>query len=184
MSTEFKLAIGPVLVHEGGFVNAKNDPGGATNFGISLRWLKSQGNELNGHLAGDLDHDGDVDIDDIRKMTVNDAMAFYETHWWNPYPFSNLFSQRLATKVFDTTVNMGTRRAFTMLQKSLMVLGNRIAFDGKWGPMTTLAANQTEPIHLCQEFCRQQANFYEAIISHNPAMEEFKNGWLNRAYWY
>ena len=55
----FSKAITVILKHEGGFSNHSSDPGGATNYGISLRWLKSEG------LYGDLDDDGDVDIDDI-----------------------------------------------------------------------------------------------------------------------
>ena len=39
--SDFNDAIPTVLRHEGGFENDVNDPGGATNFGVSLRWLKA-----------------------------------------------------------------------------------------------------------------------------------------------
>lgn len=182
---QFKLAIGPVLVHEGStFTNDPSDPGGATKYGVSLRWLKSIGQDANGHLAGDLDHDGDVDITDIRNMTVNDAMALYESKWWNPYPFSLLDSQRVATKVFDTAVNMGTHRAFRLLQTALVVRGRQLAIDGLWGPTTTISTNLAEPTQLCLEFCTQQADYYTALVRHHPPFAKYKNGWLNRANWY
>ena len=34
--SDFNDAIPTVLRHEGGFVDSPNDPGGATNFGVSL----------------------------------------------------------------------------------------------------------------------------------------------------
>ena len=37
----FESAIKKTLKHEGGYNEVKGDAGGATNFGISLRFLKS-----------------------------------------------------------------------------------------------------------------------------------------------
>src|SRR6266481_707309 len=104
MST-FELAIPVILRHEGHFVNNPADPGGATNFGVSLRWLKSQG------LAGDINNDGDIDIDDIKILTPAIAGEFYRTKWWNAYQYGNLVAQAVGTKVFDMSVNMGPPRA-------------------------------------------------------------------------
>ena len=46
---------------EGGFVNDPRDPGGATKFGISLRFLRSIGLDLN--------RDGIIDGIDIRGLS-------------------------------------------------------------------------------------------------------------------
>ena len=43
MGASFEAAIPTILRHEGGFSNDPQDVGGATNFGVSLRWLKAQG---------------------------------------------------------------------------------------------------------------------------------------------
>ncbi len=62
--SNFEKAVEKVLEHEGGYVDHKNDPGGATNYGISLRFVKqSTGIDL------DVDGDGDIDADDIKAMT-------------------------------------------------------------------------------------------------------------------
>ena len=56
--SHFDTAIKKVLKHEGGYVDHKNDPGGATKYGISLRFIRKSNTEL------DLDGDGDIDSDD------------------------------------------------------------------------------------------------------------------------
>lgn len=56
--SNFDTAIITVLRHEGLFVNDSDDAGGATHYGVSLRWLKSIGDlDNDGFVDGDLDHD-------------------------------------------------------------------------------------------------------------------------------
>ena len=62
------FAIGFAMENEKGLVDHPNDPGGITNFGVSLRYAKAQGAILSEGgkilLDFDLDNDGDVDADD------------------------------------------------------------------------------------------------------------------------
>lgn len=55
-SDKFKHAVQVVLKHEGGFVNDKNDRGGATKAGISLRFLQKENIDIN--------NDGKIDEQD------------------------------------------------------------------------------------------------------------------------
>ena len=72
--SNFESAVEKVLKHEGGYVDHANDPGGATNYGISLRFVKqSTGIDL------DVDGDGDIDADDIKAMTPEQAKEIYKT---------------------------------------------------------------------------------------------------------
>ena len=41
MSDTFKKALAHVLAHEGGYADHPDDPGGATNFGITLATLQT-----------------------------------------------------------------------------------------------------------------------------------------------
>ena len=70
--SHFDTAIKKVLKHEGGYVDHKNDPGGATKYGISLRFIKQSNTDL------DLDNDGDIDADDIKEMTEDKAKEIYK----------------------------------------------------------------------------------------------------------
>ena len=170
--SDFNLAIPTILRHEGGLVDNPNDPGGITNFGVSLRWLHSKG------LAGDLNHDGDVNAADIKLMTKADATQFYLTYWWNAYHYSNIIAQAVATKVFDAAVNMGAPRAHSMVQA---VLGmNQI--DGILGPKSMAELNAMPSLKFIVAYQEAMAQFYRRLVYLNPARQEFLKGWLARAY--
>jgi len=169
--SSFDLAIPTILRHEGGLVDNPNDPGGITNYGVSLRWLKSKG------LAGDLNHDGDVNAADIKIMTKIDAMEFYRKFWWDAYRYQFIVAQAVATKIFDAAVNMGAPRAHTLAQA---VLG--IQQDGVLGPKSLAELNAMPSIKFIVAYQEQMAQFYRRLVVLNPARQEFLKGWLNRAY--
>lgn len=179
---DFDKAIRVVLEHEGRFVNNPNDPGGATDYGISLYWLKSLGDlDGDGELEGDVNHDGRVDIEDIKALTHESACGFYRTYWWEQYHFDHLDNDDVAAKVFDTAVNMGGVTAIRLLQQSLCAIGCPVAVDGKLGPATLAAANNASPDDLLEDFRRLQAGRYAVLAEHNPKLRGFLKGWLKRA---
>ena len=90
---DFDKAVKFTLKWEGGYSNDPNDPGGETKYGISKRSYP----EL-----------------DISKLTLKQAKEIYYQNYWLkagcdglPYPFDII--------VFDTSVNMGKRRALEFL---------------------------------------------------------------------
>lgn len=179
----FDLAIPKVLKHEGGFVDHKNDPGGATNFGISLRWLKAIGDwDGDGWLDGDLDRDGDVDIHDIRRMTIDQATEFYRVHFWDVNGYDHFPNQALAAKTFDLTVNMGNRRSHMLLQRACRACGFRIADDGVIGPVTLRTVGSADEEALLAAFRSEAAGYYRGLVIAKKKFEVFIDGWLNRAY--
>lgn len=50
-----------IVAREGGYVNDPDDPGGATNFGVTIHTMRRLGLDLTG--------DGQVDVRDVRKLT-------------------------------------------------------------------------------------------------------------------
>ncbi len=177
--SNFDTAIITVLKHEGTFVNDPDDDGGATNFGISLRWLKSiKDHDRDGFLVGDLDHDGTVDINDIKKMSKEDAIKFYRNYWWDKYGYEKIITQSLATKVFDLSVNMGSLHAHKCLQRAVRASSSIILIeDGLFGNKSFEAINSANPEVLIAAYRSEAAGFYRSLDK-----PKYINGWLNRAY--
>lgn len=168
---DFDKAIKKVLRHEGGLVNDKIDPGGITNYGVSIRFLRSTGN-----LDYDFDGDGDIDCDDIKCMTVADAMRVYKECWWDKYGYYRIESDLIATKLFDTAINMGQQQAVKLIQRCL-----NIQDDGIMGAETIHAINNIDSTNLIASMRSACANFYLSLIVKNPKLIRFKGGWLARA---
>lgn len=177
----FERAIDVVLAHEGGFVNNPNDPGGATNYGISIRFLQQLP-----VMMGDLDHDGDIDVQDIRNMMVGDAKRIYKQFWWDKFRYSDIKDQTIATKVFDFAVNMGAKRAHILLQRTLNNLyGLRLTVDGVLGNATISVVNAVSDLQeqqLLNAYCDEAWKFYKKLMIDNPKLKVFAKGWRNRAY--
>lgn len=173
---EFEPAIAVVLEHEGGFVDDPRDAGGATNFGVSLRWLAAQGR------LGDYDDDGDVDVDDIRIMTREQAIRVYRQHWWDKYRYGEIRDQGVATKLFDLAVNMGARQCTLLVQQACQTLEQYVTIDGLIGPQTRRAINRLSPVWLLGELRVRVADFYRLLVHQDKRRRAFLSGWLNRAY--
>lgn len=170
---EFINAIGFVLEHEGGFVDHPHDPGGATNYGISLRFLKRQGLDVN--------LDGDINVEDIEHLTMEQAADIYQEHWWARNRYSMIENQRVATKIFDLAVNMGSRQAHKLLQRAVNENGYDLDDDGVIGSKTLYAVDNVDPEDLLYSLIKQAETFYRTLVEKNPKFSSFINGWLRRA---
>lgn len=176
----FENAIPVLLKHEGGYVDNPADPGGATNYGVSLRFLADYPD------IGDFDGDGDVDAEDIANMSVEDAKNIYKEMWWDKYKYGNIIDQTIATKVFDASVNMGSSRAHKLLQSALnKAFGLKLTIDGVLGPATfgviNSVSDDTEQV-LLTAYCDEMYGFYQRLIANKPKLKVFARGWKNRAY--
>lgn len=183
MSKLFDAVIGKTLHHEGGFVNDPDDPGGATNFGISIRFLKSSPRyDTSGFLVGDLDHDGDIDISDMRQMTREEAVSIYREYFWDKFGYDRLIDENLAFQVFDMTVNAGAKIAQKLVQRSLHAVGKPVAIDGILGNQSYGAIASVSSDALVAAYKSERAGFYRQISTSNPKLRKFLKGWLRRAY--
>jgi len=177
----FEEAVEYVFKHEGGYIDHPNDPGGATNYGISLRSLRQlEGASLDNW---DLDGDGDVDADDMRLMTKDRARKIYFKHFWHRQ-LDQLESPRLAIKLFDTGVNVGPHQAGRIFQRMVSRYDSDVIVDGFVGPKTVDSANVVSGVveYCLDDFCAEQARFYFRLVSARPSREVFLLGWLRRAY--
>ena len=157
-STNFSQCLHVVLREEGGYTNDPNDPGGATNFGITIADLR----EWRGH---------DVTPDDVKNMTKAEALEIYRAKYWNPMQCGDL-PDGIDLEVFDFGVNAGIRTSVKMLQ---LVIG--VTQDGSVGPITLNAAKAANTCTVIQTFSQHRLDYYRSLASEWP---HFGAGWTNR----
>lgn len=160
---------------EGRLVDHPSDPGGITNYGVSLRWLRSLGYDL-----GDVDGDGDVDADDVRALTPDDAAQLFRMKFWEPYGLGDL-PQIVATVHYDCSVNTGPSQATRIAQRACnAVLGSGLAVDGKFGPKTRQALKDGSSFELVDAMLTGRDKFYIQLANSKSDLYTFLKGWRNR----
>jgi len=195
MQAIIEPALTLIFKHEGGLNNVPGDIGGWTHWGVSLRFLRTLLDEDgDGWLDGDMDHDGDVDADDIKQMTREDAIRIYDLQWWQRYHYNliNATHQSIANKVMDLCVNMGPRRrdkndgtiwgAHVIVQRAInMVRPGKLVEDGYLGSKSFAAINESNQHALLIDFRLCALDTYHALVKANPKLRKFLKGWRRRA---
>lgn len=174
---DFDEAIGVILDQEGGFINHQEDAGGATKYGISLAFLKNIG------LQGDIDRDGDVDIADVRNLSIDAAKTFYKKHFWKK--LGDILHQKTANYIFSMAVNAGNRRAALVVQTTINrhMKANMIHVDGVIGKKTIKSINEMQNVPLFLSLLTLHLiDFYRSIANNNRDQSVFLLGWINRAF--
>lgn len=180
----FDEAIETVLKHEGGFVNDKVDPGGATKYGISLTYLEKEEyvNEIMDEI--DFNKNNYIDAEDIKHLPLDIAKRIYKMCWWEKYKYENIYDQKLATTVFDIAVNIGPYRSHLFLQKAINEINekHKLKEDGIIGINTITVSNSMCPKKLVYAYKRKIEGFYKDKCRQHPARLKYLKGWLNRLY--
>lgn len=181
---DITIALKTVFYHEGLFVDDPRDPGGATKFGISLRFLQDYSKLSRQHFdRADIDNDGDVDRNDIIQLNFGAATFFYKENFWDKLHLDDVLFQPLATKLFDLSINMGIKQAVVCLQRALLAAdGIELLQDGIFGPKTKSALNSSNSFEVMAAFKSEAAGFYRALVLKNPKLAVYLNGWLRRSY--
>ena len=170
-----------IVAREGGFVNDPDDPGGATNFGVTIGTMRA--------LGLDLDGDGDVDVSDVRRMSAKKAAEIFKTQYFERPGIAGL-PGAIQASVFDMYVNAGAN-AVRILQRLIREFGVNVSVDGVIGPQTTRAARQVAvmaPDHFADAYGVARRNYYYALADRRPASRKYvrrkdggKGGWIRRA---
>lgn len=170
-----------IIRREGGFVNDPDDPGGATNHGVTVHTMR--------RLGLDLDADGDVDAADVRLLDADLARKIFLKHYFYG-PRLDRLPRPLQPSVFDMYVNAGAQ-AVKLLQQVLSDMGLGVAVDGKLGPQTVKAARNAmlmAPDHLVDAYGIARRNYYYRLADRRPASRKYarsrdggKGGWIKRS---
>ena len=166
-----------VLAVEGGYVNNKNDPGGATNHGVTEAVARADG------YTGDM-----------KALPKERAVSiFHKNYIVKPgyEPFLEL-SPAVAEELVDTAVNTGPGRPSRWLQSSLNALSQQgqlypvVSVDGRIGPGTVDSYKALQKargkVVACQLVIKsldaQQGAYYLMISEKNPKLQTFTAGWM------
>ncbi len=179
MLTVQEIAEG-ILAREGGYVDDPDDPGGATNHGITIGTMQ--------RLRADIDGDGDVDKDDVRRLSKAQAREILIEHYFVRPGISRLPPVLHAT-VFDMQVNAGAR-AVRILQQLLCDMDEPVSVDGAIGLQTVAAAEraaEAAPEYIADAYGIARRNFYYALAGRRPSARKYvmrrdggKGGWIRR----
>lgn len=170
-----------IIRREGGYVNDPDDPGGATNFGVTIHTMRRLGMDLTG--------DGKITPEDVRKLSRAQAVDIFIEHYFNAPRIADLPPALHAT-VFDMYVNAGSN-AVKILQRLLREMGHDISVDGVIGPQTIRVAHLAQGEAgglLADAYGIARRSYYYRIADRRPASRKYahrrdggKGGWIRRA---
>lgn len=157
MKENFDKAFALTLAHEGGYVDHPDDPGGATNLGITIgtlsKWLGRPATKK-----------------EVRALTPETVKPIYKAKYWDKIKGDQL-PAGLDYAVYDFAVNSGPIRAAMALQRAVGV-----ADDGNIGPVTLAAVAKHDTRYLIERFCTDRLSFLTRLTN----WPVFGRGWRRR----
>jgi lysozyme family protein len=178
-ASSYDEALARLLVHEGGYSNHPSDPGGPTNWGITLRDARAYWKQ-------------DATATDVRNLPRAVAKNIFRTKYWAALSCDEL-PAGVDYAVFDYGVNSGIGRAAKVLQRLLglhsasKTKGRRrpssrtdavdaLVVDGIVGPRTLAAAACADAGRLIDAICDERLAFLQGLRTWSV----FGNGWGRR----
>ena len=158
MEANFFFSLEMVLKHEGGFVDHPEDPGGATNKGITHKtYAEFLGRPLE-------------DVDELKNIPDEHVQLIYKNGYWDRI-MADQMPDGLDFATFDWAVNSGPGRAAKNLQSLVGATE-----DGAIGPRTMARINSTDPVALIQALAKRREEYYRSLKTFGT----FGRGWLRR----
>jgi lysozyme family protein len=157
-AASYAQALAALLVHEGGYSNHPADPGGPTNWGITLadarRYWK-----------------GDATADDMRQMPQSVARKIYRERYWEALRCDDL-PAGVDYAVFDYGVNSGIGRAGKVLRRVLDLPDGTSAVTDA----VIEAAHATDAARTVSAICAERMAFLKSLRT----FPVFGRGWTRR----
>lgn len=174
----FLTALQETLRKEGRLADHKADRGGITDYGISLRFLKTLP-----LIDADITGDGHVNEDDIKALDPATVAKLYRKYFWDFYKLDNINHPRIAVKAFDLLVWMRSVSAVKIIQRGLRSCGKTVDEDGILGSQTFRAIEDIrDELRLFAAMRSEAFGHIQLIVAKDPDQLGFFNGWKNRAY--
>lgn len=164
---KFESFAGKLLRLEGGYVNHPLDRGGPTKYGVILSVWQEHGHDKDG--------DGDIDAEDIKKLSEGDAKYIAKKIFWDYFLADLILNQSLAEFIVDWGYNSGRKTVAKIVQRLVKVM-----VDGIVGPQTVTAINCADQELLFNALKIERKVFLNSIIKRKPDQIVFYDGWMNR----
>ncbi len=154
----FPHALKLVLVHEGGWSNHRDDPGGATMNGVTQVVYDAYRRDSNRTPRS------------VKEITEAELRAIYKRKYWDLIHADDMPSG-VDYCLFDYGVNSGPGRAVKDLQRAL---GCKV--DGIVGPATSRALEDADDVRLIEDICDRRLRFLKSLRT----WKTFGRGWARR----
>jgi lysozyme family protein len=150
---DFDMSFHELLRFEGGYVNHPSDPGGETNWGITVAVARQYG------------HRGPM-----KELPIFLAKQIYRQSYWEPCRADEL-PAIIRYAVFDASVNAGVSQSIKWLQRAV---GTEP--DGKFGPKTLAAVKAADPQVTLRKILAYRLVFFTSLRTWST----FGKGWIRR----
>lgn len=153
----FAKAMPHVFSEEGGYVDDVDDPGGATNLGVTIATLSAwEGRK--------------VSKSEVKALTKAKATEIYHENYWNKI-FGDDLPAGVDYAVMDFSINSGPARAVKFLQR---VVG--AVEDGVMGAKTLAAVRKMAVDKIINALCDDRAAWLKTLTT----FKKFGKGWTSR----
>jgi lysozyme family protein len=185
----FTSALALVLKNEGGFIDNVNDPGGATNAGISLRFLRQIPAE-NLRKYGIFKAGESLSVEDVRDLSDPQILQIYHGEFWVPANLDLLVPLEwddLCAYVFDMIVLHGIGQGIKLLQRAIWAYYlrrnyNQVVDDGLLGEKTIAELSYVDDHDFLRVLATERAGYCRMIAALNPKEKEFLDAWIDRCF--
>jgi len=171
---DFTKAFNLMIVHEGGYVNDLDDPGGETYKGVARKkqpdWI---GWRIIDRMKKQLNFPSNMEVNQILQGEI---IRFYSVIFWDKVGGDHINDQEVANSIFDFAVNAGVSTSVGLAQ---IVVGT--SCDGVVGPKTIAAINLFNPDLFIAGFTVEKCRKYIAICKKRPDSRKYFFGWIDRA---
>ena len=149
-----------ILSHEGGFINDKNDPGGATMKGITIATFRSV-------------YGRSKTVNDLKNITTEQWNNIFKKYYWDKCKADLIDNQSIANMLVDFAWHSGVSKAVATIQG---IVG--VNADGIMGRVSIGAINGyfKGSEYIFDKLKEARKNYLKGLKN----WKYFKNGWTTR----